>query len=345
MMLSQPDPVTSANQFIGVLSPFYVVAQYNTNNWNNIRLDLWIWKGDYTSATSSDPNFVFKKERIDNDNIELNIANYVADTIDPVFNPFNATGNNSDNSFFYYELRYFQDNTLVHTTQSNLLVGCLGWRYDYQFFNLTQNVGGEYFPDGKANSEFGYFNLNSKLNYFKYPQQALVNNDRVWYTNAEFPLTNSNNATLYVGTADELESVCLPQNYSIGFINKSGNWDLFPITGKVSISTSKESTTYNRGFRQKTDLTQRYQNSVMEIASFNKVTYTVNTGRISPQLSNYLESILYSPRIFIVDYDTNLAFPVKLSDTNYTRKNKINDRNNINHTLVFEGNNSKKLLW
>lgn len=349
-MLQQPDPVVSANQIIGVLSPYYVVGQTSAT-WNRIRVDLWIWKGAYDAVTSEDPTFVLTKNKLNDDDerVEINIANYVADTINPVFNIGNSENNTSDNSFFYYEIRYFNNSTLVHSSGSSLMIGVLGWRYDYQMFTTVQEVGGEYFPNGRSNNEFGYFNLNSKENYFKYTEAMVNVPSRIWYTNRSFPISNISTSQIYYGDLatflqpNQIE--CNNVNYGIVFINKSGNWDLFPVFGKVSISTEKSSTTYNRGFRYKTDYTDRYQNSVREVNTMEQVTYTMNTGVISELMSLYLESILFSPMMFIVDYDTNLSFPVKLQSTTFNRKTKLNDKNNINHTLVFIGDNPKMLKY
>lgn len=349
-MLNQPAPIATPDQIIGVLSPYYVVGQ-TTGTWNRIRVDLWIWKGAHTAATSSNPNFVLTKSKlnIDDTKVEINIADYVRDTINPTFSAFNGTTNNSDNSFFYYEVRYFNDNTLITTTQSPLLLGTLGWRYDYQMFGLVQPVEGEYFPNGYSNSEFSYFNLNSKQNYYRYTDRMAFNNDRLWYTNTSFPVNNTTTSVQYIGLVNELDPNQIEcnsgYNYGIGFINKSGNWDTFPIFGKVNISTEKSSTNYNRGFRYKTDFNDRYQKSVREVNTFEAVTYTLNTGRMSELLSNYLETILYSPMLFVLDYDKNLYYPVKLESTTFAAKNKINDKNNIQHTLVFKGDNSKMLKY
>ena len=350
-MISQPDPVISANQIIGVLSPYYIVAEYSNQNWNRVRVDLWIWKGEHTAATSRDPDFVLTKDKLNSDDaiVEINIADYIADTINPRFNPFNGANNNSDNSFFYYEVRYFNNNTLIYTSQSTLLIGCLGWRYDYENFTLSQAVGGGNFPNGDNDNEFGYNNLNSKLNYFKYTNSMVDTSSKVWSTNRSFPISNITTSKIYYDDIVDLLSpsqiVCSPYNYGIGFINKSGNWDMFPIFGKVSVNIDRSSTKYNRGFRFKTDFIDRFQNSVMEVNTTEKVSYIVNTGKLSELMSNYLETIMYSPRLFIIDYDKNLAYPVTLESSTFNRKNITNDKNNIQHTLTFVGDNNKRLNW
>lgn len=351
MMNITPSPVTSPTQIKGVLSPFYVVGEYNGSSWNRIRVDLWIWKGANDAVVNEDPNYVLTKSKIndDDDKVEINIANYIADTINPVFSIGNSENNTSDNSFFYYEIRYFNDSTLVYTSNSTLMIGALGWRYDYQMFNTIQEIGGEFFPNGYSNSEFGFFNLNSKENYFKYTEAMVNVPNRLWYTNRSFPISDISTSQIYYGDLDTFlqpnQIECNTTNYAIAFINKSGNWDLFPVFGKVNISTEKSSTKYTRGFRYKTDYNDRYQNSVREVNTMEQVTYTMNTGNMSELMSLYLESILYSPMLFVVDYDKNLAYPVKLDSTTFNRKNIINDKNNINHTLIFKGDNPKMLKY
>lgn len=350
-MLSQPSAVTSENQFVGVLSPFYVVGEYNNNTWNRLRVDLWIWKGAHTAATSRNPDYVLSKNKLNIDDIkvEINIADYIADTINPVFTPFNGDTNNSDRSFFYYEVRYFNDNTQVYVQQSPLRIGTLGWRYDYQNFGLGQENGPEFFPNGTSNSEFGFFNLNSKLNYFKYSDEMVDTNSHLWFTNISLPINNVTTSPIYytnlVAQLNPDQIICSPYNYGIGFINKAGNWDMIPMFGKVNINTEKNSVKYNRGFRYKTDFNDRYQNSVREVSNFESVTYTINTGRMSELMSKYLETIVFSPRLFVVDYDANLYYPVTLESTTFATKNKTNDKSNIQHTLVFKGDNSKMLKY
>lgn len=349
-MISQPNPIQSENQIIGVSSPYYVRALYNAQPWNNIRVDLWIWKGAHTAATSSNPNFVFNKYKLNNSEtmVELNIADYVRDTINPILEPFNALSCKSDYSFFYYEVRYFNNSTLVYTAQSSLLLGTLGWRYDYQNFSSVQENGGEYFPDGSANSQFGVSNMNSKLDYYTYTEAMTYNNDRLWYTNISFPFTNTVSSMAYVGLVSELspnQITCSPYNYGIAFINKSGNWDTFPMLGKVTSSVSKTSTKYRRGFRYKSNYSQFSQKSVLEVNNFEEVRYTLNSGVLNDMLNKYLETILYSPMLFLLDYDKNLSYPVTFQDGTFDRKNIWNDKNKISHTIVLVGDNSKKLIW
>lgn len=351
MMNIAPNPVNSYDQFKGMLSPFYVVGDYNGEDWNSIRVDLWIWKGAHDAMVSEDPTYVLSKHKInlDDDRVEINIAEYVRDRINPTFSPVNALSNNSDNCFFYYEIRYFNNNDLVQTTNSDLMIGTLGWRYDFQMFDILQPVDAEYFADGHSDIEFGQYNLQSKLNHFKYTSEMVDTGNKIFFTNRSLPIENITTSKIYYNDLSALISPnqieCSPYSYAIAFINKAGNWDLFPIYGKVGITVDKSSTKYNRGFRYKTDFSDRYQNSVREVNNKEEVTYTVNTGKLSSLMSNYLESIVYSPMMFIVDYSTNIAYPVKLESSTFNRKNVFDNKNDIQHTLTFKGDNPKKLTY
>lgn len=350
MSTMQLDPIISDNQVIGVLSPYYVICQ-NNQQWNNVKVRLWIWKGDILSVVDTEPSFILTKYKIndDDDRVEINISDYVLDTIDPVFNAFNADSNSSDNSFFYYEIDFYNNSSLIDTFKSKVLLGTMGWRYDYQDFDTIQDVGGGYLPSGKTNDAFGSNNLDSKINYFEYPSGITEVPNRLWYTTRPLPISNSNNSVKYnddlVSKLSQSQIKCTSYNYGLAFLNKVGNWDVIPMFGKVTSSITRESSKYNRGFRYKTDFTKRYQSTVMEVDVSETVRYTVNTGIISEVLSDYLESILFSPRLFIVDYDTNISYPVVLDDSTLTRKRYANDRINIQHTLSFVGNNNKRLNW
>ena len=129
-------------------------------------------------------------------------------------------------------------------------------------------------------------------------------------------------------------------------------FDYFTPSGKVVVETKGEVEKYTRTFRNP----QLFVNSTThQIKQFNPrviTTYNINTGLISEAQGQYIEEILYSPMVYLIEfkkyplsgsrfYNNYRTIPVIVSDKNFTRKTRLNDKSKISYTLKFEETTNK----
>lgn len=342
-------PITSATNIIGALSPYYVIAKDSTINWNSIELRLWVWQGELEDATPL-PTQILKKSKLmqTDSSLEFELSDYLIDAIEPMINPFNFQAVfGVSATFFYYEVDYLNTSgstsTLLKTVKSPLKLATLGWRYSYELnTDESQYVNGGYMANGWYLSQFSDNNQFYK-NSVEYSDKMA---NYLFSFKKNFPISDSNEAFLITPFEPSIEKIaCTKDSYGIAFINKTGVWDTLPFTGKTQEVINTTSDTYNRGYRSNFNYNPQYQNSQMQINQTEKTTFTLNTGHISEQLSAYYEELMYSPRLILVDYDKLVSYPVKVKSSSFTRKNKNVDKNKINHTFSFESDNNNMKKW
>jgi len=84
---------------------------------------------------------------------------------------------------------------------------------------------------------------------------------------------------------------------------------MFTPYGKVSITEKVESDTSNRSFRNPAYVDNSFMHS--EIRTINEVIqqYTINTGLLRPDMVAQVEEIIYSPKVYLIEFkgDLNLT--------------------------------------
>ena len=342
-------PITSATNIVGALSPYYVIAKDTTIQWDSIELRLWVWQGEVEDIPVQ-PTSILKKSKLmpTDKSVEFELSDFFLDEIEPKFNPFNfeeVFGVSA--TFFYYEVDYLNTSgstsTLLKTVKSPLKLATLGWRYSYELnTDESQYVNGGYMANGWYLSQFSDNNQFYK-NSVEYSDKMA---NYLFSFKKNFPISNSNEAFLITPFEPSIEKIaCTKDSYGIAFINKTGVWDTLPFTGKTQEVISTTSDTYNRGYRSNFNYNPQYESAKVEINKTEITTFTFNTGHISEQLSAYYEEVLYSPRLIVVDYEKQISYPVKLKGSSFTRKTKHIDKNKINHTFVFEADNNVIKKW
>jgi len=176
---------------------------------------------------------------------------------------------------------------------------------------------------------------------------------------------------------------CSKEPLLIVFINKLGLWEMFTSHGKVSVKNKIEANTSSRSFRDPSRIDNRYTHSKIRDISEVVQTYTVNTGALTEDMNSTIEQIIYSPKVYLIKfkgdrkgitvdgnyitidstfitidglnisktilssdeklYKTHQQIPVVVTDSDFIRKTRLNDKNQIDYTISFEETTSKIL--
>lgn len=356
-MISQPDPITNRFQIIGTSSPYYVVANYSAQSWTQVSIKLWVWKGGYEDAFGLPPTYTLRKSLVEGQtSLEIDISPYIKDTINPRCKPDQLSTlayTSSDYSFVYYEVSYLRPISMfsdllevVHTTQSQLLMANLGWRYSFEPNTGSQTSDSSWMPNGDYNEDFSTEDsFDAYAKWYKFSNEVDLTN--IAYTKRAYPITNTSAGVEYVNYQVLPEQkICAKESYGVFFIGKTGDWQFIPFYGKPQQQVSRSAQTYDRGFLNRySGYNTRTTNSRIEINTTNRTTYTLNTGRIDLPLAVFAETILYSPRVLIYDYSTGISYPVKVTSNSFVRKNMYDDKNKYNVTMSFETDNNNVKKW
>lgn len=361
-MLIPPTPITTLDRIDFVGSPKHITVTGST--FDNIQMKLWVWDGELSLPYSSNtqPTVVFKKDKVSaNDNyITLEVGEIIKTFLDPnvVFNPTQMTAS-KEVVYYQYEIYTYSGTNLVNTITYSTRLATLGWNWNYEGqTTFSYNRGSFGFQDENISKYYSAY-----LNYF---------DGKINLTGA----TNSENMVVRVPAVyNQSNERCTPQQFVILYLNKYGLWDTFTPNGKVVINNSISREKYNRIFRNpSTFIPSDYHESI----NFNinsRQTYTINTGAITEKMGQLVEEILYSPKVYIVEFVDNIStnnvtvdntnvtvdntiitvdgigssqfysifrqIPVIVTDTDFTRKTRINDRNKVSYNIKFEESSFK----
>lgn len=332
-MISQPAPMTSANQILPMGSPYYIKTNTGTN-YDTCFLSLWIWKGSYSARTNTQPDYLLKKEKtsIDDTYILFEISELVKPRITPDFTALGSPQN--ETVWIYWEVVYHnsQTSSIINTTQSKLHLATLGWSWNYQ--NQTYCTP-QWLADYTINTDFGYDNINSMKHY------KFVNGANYWTTKiANIGAINNSQVfsrTTYTPPIRE----CVKDPYLITFLNKGGLFETFTTTGKAIVSQKISSDKYVKTFRNPLDFRNGIDHREGKLNLNSVSNYTINTGNIDPILVNKIEEILVSPSVYLTNITTNEKMAVMIEDSTFVRKTLINDKNKMNYTIKFVETNNK----
>jgi hypothetical protein len=110
--------------------------------------------------------------------------------------------------------------------------------------------------------------------------------------------------------------------YVLQYVNKGGGLDYLLFTGKVldkwTVDRTQIKTYDNRNSRrdfQKVNICQKIDKR-----------YTLTTGMLTDEGAANIDHLIYSPKVWIEDLETNTITSVMITDVDYTIKNFKNDR-------------------
>lgn len=375
-IINTPQQITFANSPINInLEQAGILSAY---------VYLYIWNGALNQTLTTPSVTLFKKKVSANDTyIHFEISDYIRSFL---VAPPNAT-NTSQPNFVYNELSnptitgqgcFWQIvadvTTASGTTQYNYTsnFATLGykWNYEQNLFNpINIETGGS----------LGFPNT-----YNKYYNPRIHN-----YIEQSFDLTK----TLIDATSANIISVtdivpptaylrCSKENYLIVYLNKVGLFEMFTPHGKVAVTSKIESETTNRSFRNPAYVDNTFMHSEVRTISSIVQSYAINTGLLRPEMVAQVEEIIYSPKVYLIEFkgdlnltttegitidntyitiddlnttidglsvtDEYLAFfkthrqiPVTITNSDFERKVRLNNRNAIDFTINFKETNSK----
>jgi len=272
---------------------------------------LFIWNGDLQQELG-EPTVTLFKERVSASDtyIHMEISDYLRSFL---VAPPNAL-NTSQPNFVYNELTnptitgqgcFWQIvadvTTATETTRynysSNFCTLGYKWNYEQTLFNPINIVTGGSL--GFSDSYTKYYN--SKIH--NYIDQ---------YFNLTVPVdtaTSTNVITIEDVTIPAGFERCAQQPYLIVYLNKIGLFEMFTPYGKVSISEKVESDTSNRSFRNPAYVDNSFMHSEIRTISEVMQQYTINTGLLRPDMVAQVEEIIYSPKVYLIEFkgDLNLT--------------------------------------
>jgi hypothetical protein len=374
--ISTPEQITFCNSPINIsLEQSGILSAY---------VYLYIWNGSL-NQTLTTPNVTLFKEKVSaNDNyIHFEVSDYIRSFL---VAPPNAL-NTSQPNFVYNELTnptitgqgcFWQIvadvTTASGTTQYNYNTNfaTLGykWNYEQTLFNTTNiETGGSLGFTGTYNKYY-----NPRIH--NYISQSF---------NLTLPLgaTTSANIISLTGVTPPAEYLrCTQDSYLIVYLNKVGLFEMFTPHGKVSVTTKIESETTNRNYRNPAYVDNNFMHSEKRVINNVVQSYAINTGLLRPDMVAQVEEIIYSPKVYLIQFkgdlnltttegvtidntyitiddlnttidglsvtDEYLAFfkthrqiPVTVTNSDFERKVRLNNRNAIDFTINFKETNSK----
>lgn len=342
-----PQIVGANSNVIMLNSPFYA-SLTSGSTFTHIRLKLWVWTGDLAIPfdNQDEPNVILYKQKVNPTDtfIQFEIADYVKDLFNPTFVYNNTSTPTTSNTTVFFKYEYdiinnpnnLDEITVLDTVTSSTYLGTQGWLWDYESIINSLN---------EKNGSFGFYQIDLPTNY---------KNPKIKYSSFEYDLdaTNTESTIISTVTAPTLEEeVCPKEGWLIVYINKEGRWDYFTPTGKSVIRNSSKKEKYTKTFRNPLNFVNSRDHQVKQYNTTVETTIVLNTGNISELAGQYIEEILYSPVVYLIEfkslvnlsgfYNNWVTRPVIITGSDFERKTRINNKGKINYNIKFETTTNK----
>lgn len=346
-MQYSPVIVEESSNVIMLNSPFY--ANLTSGSiFTHIRLKLWVWTGDLTSPfdNQDEPNVILYKQKVNPTDtfIQFEIADYVKDLFNPVFIYSNTGLPIVSDTVVFFKYEYdiinnpnnLDEITVSATLSSPTYLGTQGWLWDYESGVNSWN---------ENNGSFGFYqttlpnkSYNPKIKYSTHTYNLIADNtdDSVEVTAFTIPVE---------------QEVCPKEGWLIVYINKEGRWDYFTPTGKSVVSSSVKKEKYTKTYRNPLNFVNSRDHQVKQFNTEVSTTIVLNTGSIPEASGQYIEEILYSPVVYLIEfkplvnlsgfYNNWITRPVIVTDSDFEKKTRINNKGKINYNIKFETTTNK----
>ena len=354
-------PIESIEDLSFVNSPIHI--RLEKTGITKATLKLWLWRGalDITLGAS---NYVFKKDRVSADD------NYINIEISEQIKAF-IIGRNNEPNFAYNELGLaavsgqgvfwqvqadIETDTEIEQRNFRTSFATLGYRYNNEeTFELPTLWHDERIHD--------YFKQSFD---FTQPLETATSSNIILQEPLTSPLIR--------------ESL---NPYLIAYLDKDGLYQLFTPNSKVQVVETIKRVNNNISHRDPSRVNTSYVHSKNVADIDSTATYTLETGVLTEEMVEVIRQIVYSPKVYLIRFkgdfqDTSTIgltldntfvtidetitidsttieneyvgffksheqIPVILKDTDFERKNRVNDKNKIDFKLVFEETNNKIL--
>ena len=163
----------------------------------------------------------------------------------------------------------------------------------------------------------------------------------------------------------------------IVYLDKRGLFEMFTPIGKITVNDKIDSQTNNRTFRDPSTVDNSFQHSKLKDNLDVTQSYTINTGMLQEQMVDLVEEIIYSPKVYLIRFkgdiqeattigltidntyvtidDTTITIDSltvteeaigkfkTVTDSDFQRKTRINDKIMIDYNIKFDETNNKIL--
>jgi len=134
--------------------------------------------------------------------------------------------------------------------------------------------------------------------------------------------------------------------YRLMWVNEFGDWDFYNFEGRNQYTNQRNDTTYQRGFVNYSITSETgttYDRSVRgktTLYSEQSQRITVSTPFLTSEWANYLEGLLVSPNVYLVEDDG--IIPINLITANYRKFVDPRSEKQKSYTIEFEYANNKR---
>lgn len=291
--------INTPNSILFCNSPIHFKIQ-NTAQDNTIRsatLKCWVWSGNQNRSLGL-PNFkLFKAQvSVQDDYIDFQVDDYLRSFLNPQFayNEMNLPAIVNQGVFFQYEATITND-VGFEVVESNTYFATLGYRWNYEQSLLGSN-------GVNPNGSIGFGVVAQKYYNHKVPNYITQSFD---FTKSVADATSSNIITL-VRDIPTTNLKCSRDPYVIVYLDKRGLWNMFTPFGKTIVSTKITTEYSNRGFRDSSNVDNRYQHHKGRTKLENPQSYQINTGNLNEDMVQIYEEILYSEKIYLIEFKGDL---------------------------------------
>lgn len=364
-----PQPPTSLDKIDFVGSPKHINITHFTH-FDRVEVRLWIWSGFIIDPTviMGNPNIVLKKSKVSalDLNILIEVGQYIKGFINPTISYDSGITSSNEGVYWVYEVDIIRNNVVIAQQTPPARYATLGYNWNYEGEGIFDYNRGSFGFQGNTINKY----YNSLINYTKGSINLELNNNtttRMIKREADIP--------------DEVYLRCAKEGWVILYLNKLGIWDSFTPFGKVVVSNKIKRNNYSKSYRNPLLFNPERDFASIDYNINSTEIYTVNTGILKEDMGQLVEEILYSPRVYLVQFkgnktgagtgkltvDTTLIsadntiisadatvaegvgegtegskyitfrqIPVVVTDTDFTRKNRLIDKNKISYTIKFE---------
>lgn len=343
-MLAVPTPIVDQENLIPVSTPYHIKTTYS--NFTHVMLSLWVWTGELTSIYYDDvpPNIILYKQKVSTTDtyVIFELDEYIKSYITPTFNyRADTVPTISDEGVYVqFQVDFFLNPSGPEATPIHRQT------YSTKFATLGYNWNFEGQLELSDTPSFGPVSTVTGAHY----------DSKIRYINRSFNLSEDIEETSAVLSVSQFVPTtnlkCAKEPYLIVFLNKLGLFEYFQPYGKITISDAIKREDYTRTFRDPTTFSNSITHQVKQYNLDVKQSWVINTGLINESLGQKVEEILYSPMVYLIEffdfrgtvsgyYNYFRQIPVIVTDTDFTRKTRLNDKSKISYNIKFEETTSK----
>lgn len=366
-MILVPTPIDNLNRvdFVGSAKHINIT---HTSSFDKATIKLWVWSGalDTPYVTDSAPTTILAKSKVSitDTYITFEIGDYISPHINPTVLFDSSITSSTEGVFYQYQVEIEYLGVVVATQTIKTRYATLGYNWDYE--------GEDTFTYNRGSYGFVTTNINKYYSpYINYSKGTI---------NLSGSTNTSTMVTREIDIPDPSFVRCSKEPYLIRYLNKQGLWDDFTPAGKVIVPNKISRESYTKSFRNPLNINVETDHQTVDFNINSKQSYIINTGSLKEDMGMLVEEILYSPKVYLIQFKGDIAtlegftpitvdttlysvdttlisadssvsgigeylnyrqIPVTVTDTDFTRKTRISDKNKIGYNIKFEEGSDK----